>query len=60
METINNLSSSFLDDKLNDTLHTMPTTSMEIEIVGVKRDGKPKRKLVGNIGDVIAQYKHRV
>jgi platelet-activating factor acetylhydrolase len=55
METILKLSLSFLDDTLEDTLKTIPTTDMEVKVIGVKKDGKPKRRLVGNIGDVITQ-----
>lgn len=55
MDIISQLSLSFLDDKLEDILHTIPTTKMEIEVVGVKKDGKPKRRLIGKPGDVIAQ-----
>ncbi|KAF8969447.1 platelet-activating factor acetylhydrolase, isoform II-domain-containing protein [Flammula alnicola] len=46
METITKLSLAFLDDKLDDTLQTIPTKNMEIKVIGVKKDGKPKRKLV--------------
>ncbi|KJA29853.1 hypothetical protein HYPSUDRAFT_127126 [Hypholoma sublateritium FD-334 SS-4] len=55
LDTITNLSLSFLDDRLSEAIQTIPTRTMEIEIVGVKKDGKPKRKLVGNVGDVIIQ-----
>lgn len=55
MGIITQLSLAFLDDKLDKTLETVPTTKMEIAIIGVKKDGKPKRKLLGNPGDVIVQ-----
>ncbi|KDR83955.1 hypothetical protein GALMADRAFT_133340 [Galerina marginata CBS 339.88] len=55
LDTITELSLSFLDDKLDHTLRTIPTTTMEVEVIGVKKDGKPKRRLIGNPGDVIAQ-----
>ncbi|KAF9481807.1 hypothetical protein BDN70DRAFT_875743 [Pholiota conissans] len=55
METISKLALSFLDDTLEEVLKTVPTTGMEIKIIGVKKDGRPKRKLLGNVGDVISQ-----
>ncbi|KAF8165535.1 platelet-activating factor acetylhydrolase, isoform II-domain-containing protein [Crassisporium funariophilum] len=55
LDTIANLSLAFLDDSLEEALRDVPTRKMEIKIVGVKKDGKPKKKLVGNVGDVIAQ-----
>ncbi|TFK43726.1 platelet-activating factor acetylhydrolase, isoform II-domain-containing protein [Crucibulum laeve] len=57
MNTIGTLSLAFLDGKLDQCLEEeVNTVKMEINIVGVKKDGKPKRKLVGKIGDVIADY----
>lgn len=53
LETIVNLSLGFLDNKLEDALKEVPTTPLEYKVIGVKKDGKPKRKLVGNTGDVI-------
>ncbi|CAA7260046.1 unnamed protein product [Cyclocybe aegerita] len=53
LDTIAKLSLAFLEDKLDEALETLPKTKMEVKIVGVKKDGKPKRKLVGNVGDVI-------
>lgn len=55
MDIITKLSLAFLDDNLDETLETVPTTMMEIAVIGVKKDGKPKRKLLGNLGDVIVQ-----
>ncbi|PPQ77702.1 hypothetical protein CVT25_011137 [Psilocybe cyanescens] len=55
LDTITQLSLSFLDDTLEDTLRTIPNIPMEVKIIGVKKDGKPKRKLLGKPGDVIAQ-----
>ena len=55
METITKLSLAFLNDKLDEVLQTVPTTKMETMVIGVKKDGKPKRKLVGLPGDVIVQ-----
>lgn len=54
LETISTLSLAFLDDRLEETLVSeVSTTNMEIEVIGLKKDGKPKRKLIGNVGDVI-------
>ncbi|KAF9453028.1 hypothetical protein P691DRAFT_659435 [Macrolepiota fuliginosa MF-IS2] len=53
-DTICRLSLAFLHDRLDEALKEEDsTTGMNIEIVGTKPDGKPKRKLVGNIGHVI-------
>ena len=49
------LSLGFLDDKLDKTIEELPISKMEIEIVGVKPDGKPKRKLIGPVGNIIRQ-----
>ena len=55
IDRIGALALAFLDDKLDDGIAAVPTTELKEEIVGVKKDGKPKRKLLGNIGDVIVQ-----
>jgi len=56
LETISTLSLAFLDDRLEEALVSeVSTTDMEIEVIGLKKDGKPKRKLIGNVGDVIIQ-----
>lgn len=56
LDTISKLSLSFLEDKLEDTLRTVPSVDLDIKTIGVKKDGKPKRKLIGNPGDVISSY----
>jgi platelet-activating factor acetylhydrolase len=53
--TIANLSVSFLDRRLEEELKITKTIEKEIKVVGVKKDGKPKRKLVGTPGDVIVE-----
>ncbi|KAF9464383.1 platelet-activating factor acetylhydrolase [Collybia nuda] len=53
MDVISKLSIGFLDDQLEQALKTVKTRKMEIEIIGKKKDGRPKRKLVGSIGDII-------
>jgi len=57
LDTISNLSLAFLDDELDEAVRQIPIAKMEIKVIGNKKDayGKPKRKLVGNIGDVIVQ-----
>jgi platelet-activating factor acetylhydrolase len=52
-DTIANLSVSFLDKRLEDELEHTITIKKEIKIIGVKKDGKPKRKLIGTPGAVI-------
>jgi platelet-activating factor acetylhydrolase len=53
MEVITKLSIGFLDETLEQALESVRTRKMEIEIVGKRKDGRPKRKLVGSVGDVI-------
>lgn len=53
MTTITELSIAFLDGTLENTLDEFPTRKMEVEIVGKKKDGRPKRKLIGSVGDII-------
>ncbi|KAF9569098.1 hypothetical protein CPC08DRAFT_732375 [Agrocybe pediades] len=56
-EIINKLSSSFLTNRLEETLSTLPTTNMDVITVGKKKDkyGSPKRKLAGDPGDIITE-----
>lgn len=53
MDLISKLSVSFLDDCLDKTLEELPTRDMEVEVIGTKENGKPKRQLIGGVGDVI-------
>ncbi|KAF9006574.1 platelet-activating factor acetylhydrolase, isoform II-domain-containing protein [Cyathus striatus] len=55
MDTICSLTLSFLDNNLENALEGCEShmKKMEIQIVGTKKDGKPKQKLLGNKGDVI-------
>jgi len=46
---------AFLDDRLDEAIATVPTTEFKETIVGTKKDGKPKRKLSGNVGDLVIQ-----
>jgi platelet-activating factor acetylhydrolase len=45
---------AFLNDKLEETIAAVPTTDLE-ENLSVEKDGKSKRKLLGNPGDVIIE-----
>lgn len=53
MEVIAKLSIGFLDGQLEKVLESVPKRKMEIEIIGKRKDGWPKRKLVGSAGDII-------
>lgn len=53
MDKIGRVSTAFFDDELEHVLGELPQAKMEIKIIGVKKDGKPRRKLVGNFGDII-------
>ena len=49
------LSIAFLDGKLDQTLELIPNRKMETVVLGKKKNkyGRPKRKLLGSIGDII-------
>lgn len=51
--SISRLSNAFLDNKLNETLNTELTSKMEIEIVGKRKDGRPKRQIKGGPGNIV-------
>ncbi|KAK0468154.1 platelet-activating factor acetylhydrolase, isoform II-domain-containing protein [Desarmillaria tabescens] len=53
MNTIERLSNAFLDNQLNETLNTELTTKMGIEIVGKRKDGRPKRQIKGGLGNIV-------
>lgn len=40
---------------MDEELKGLPVVELEERINGVKKDGKPKRELVGNVGDIIVQ-----
>ncbi|KAK7061916.1 SCF E3 ubiquitin ligase complex F-box protein GrrA [Favolaschia claudopus] len=46
------LSLAFLDGTLDATLERLPTKKFEEKIVGKRKDGRPKRIMVGEVGDV--------
>lgn len=53
MNAIAKISIGFLDGQLEQVSESVPNRKMEIEIIGKRKDGRPKRKLVGSAGDVI-------
>lgn len=53
IDIMSKLSVAFIEDKLEEGLASSSTRKMEVEIIGKKKDGRPKRRLVGVIGDVI-------
>ncbi|KAF8897699.1 platelet-activating factor acetylhydrolase [Infundibulicybe gibba] len=53
LEVIARLSVAFLDGRLDSLLEETPTIPMRVEIIGKRKDGRPKRKLVGNVGDIV-------
>jgi len=52
LQKISELSVTFLDDRIEDTLALSATREMEVETVKGRR-GKEKRRLVANAGDII-------
>lgn len=55
LNRISLLALAFLEDRIDEAIATVPTIEYEETIIGTKADGKPKRKLSGNVGDVIVQ-----
>ncbi len=55
MNSISRLSDAFLDGRIDEQLTLEPTRTMEVEVVGKKKDayGKPQRTLKGIVGDII-------
>lgn len=53
MDLTSKLSLAFLDGDLDDVLKNVKTRKMEIEIIGKRKDGRPKRQIIGDVGDVI-------
>ncbi|KAK2466113.1 hypothetical protein APHAL10511_001755 [Amanita phalloides] len=47
------ISLAFLDYNLEQHLQEAPIRDMEAVVIGMKDNGKPKRKLLGNVGDII-------
>lgn len=55
LRRVSDLVLAFLNDELEEAIASVPTIELEEIIVGVGKDGKPKRKLLGRVGDVIIQ-----
>ncbi|KAJ7283996.1 platelet-activating factor acetylhydrolase, isoform II-domain-containing protein [Mycena rebaudengoi] len=53
MDITADLSLAFLDGTLTETLEQLPTKSMEAKIIGKRKDGRPKRTIVGDVGDIV-------
>ncbi|KAJ8086824.1 hypothetical protein PM082_005649 [Marasmius tenuissimus] len=53
LEHMENMSISFLDGNIEERLKDLPPCKFEIRVVGKKKDGSPKREIVGELGDVI-------
>ncbi|TFK22339.1 hypothetical protein FA15DRAFT_622679 [Coprinopsis marcescibilis] len=53
--TIADVSVAFLDNRFEEQLKDAKIVKMEPKIIGVKKDGKPRRKLAGAPGDVIVE-----
>lgn len=53
LDVIGRLSLTFLDDTLDEALkEEIPTTRMTIELVGTRKDGTSKKRLIGDVGHV--------
>lgn len=55
MDLTTDLSLAFLDGRVDEALSGMGLRArkMEVEEVGKRKDGRPKRQLVGEVGDVV-------
>jgi len=53
MHLIFKLSLAFLDGNIDDALRDVRTRKMEIEVIGKNKDGKPKKRCIGEVGEVI-------
>ncbi|KAL0573965.1 hypothetical protein V5O48_007980 [Marasmius crinis-equi] len=53
LEYIENFTISFLDGRIEEKLKNLKPCELEIRIIGKKKDGSPKREIVGELGDVI-------
>ncbi|KAJ7904684.1 platelet-activating factor acetylhydrolase, isoform II-domain-containing protein [Mycena olivaceomarginata] len=47
------LSLAFLDGTLDTALERVPIKKYEEKIIGKRKDGRPKRTIVGNVGDIV-------
>lgn len=55
IDIVADVSIAFLDseEQFKEKLETMETRKMEVEIIGKRKDGRPKRRLVGTLGEII-------
>jgi platelet-activating factor acetylhydrolase len=53
MDLLSKLSLAFLDGQMEEALGEVKTRKMEVEIIGKLKDGKPKRRLIGEVGEII-------
>ncbi|KAG6831388.1 hypothetical protein H0H92_010990 [Tricholoma furcatifolium] len=53
MDLFSRLSIAFLDNQLDEALDCTSIKDMDVQIIGKKKDGKPKRRLGGSVGDVV-------
>lgn len=53
MDLLSRLSLAFLDGQMEDALRDAKPRKMEVEIIGKTKDGKLKRRLVGEVGEII-------
>ncbi|KAJ7129494.1 platelet-activating factor acetylhydrolase, isoform II-domain-containing protein [Mycena epipterygia] len=53
MDLATMLSLAFLDGTLDAALERVPTKKMEEKVIGKRKDGRPKRTIVGEVGDVV-------
>ncbi|KAJ6628803.1 platelet-activating factor acetylhydrolase, isoform II-domain-containing protein [Mycena sp. CBHHK59/15] len=53
MDLTTTLTLAFLHDTLDEALDQLPTKPMEEKIIGMRKDGRPKRTIVGSVGDVV-------
>ncbi|KAF8631576.1 hypothetical protein AX15_002327 [Amanita polypyramis BW_CC] len=52
-DTIVSASLAFLDSNFDQFLEVAPKRDMEVLVIGMKDNGKPRRKLFGDVGDII-------
>jgi len=53
MDLISKLSVAFLDGKVEEALTEVRTRKIEFEVIGNNENGEPKRRCIGEVGDVI-------
>ncbi|TFK71814.1 hypothetical protein BDN72DRAFT_837193 [Pluteus cervinus] len=53
LDIIGRLSTAFLEDQIDHALTEVPSQDLETKVVGVRKDGKPRRKIIGEVGKII-------